>query len=288
MRWGLFLLFSFCSALTSYADTSPIRIVSVGGAVTEWVVSLGDEDKLVGVDTTSLFPASVRKLTKIGYQRQLNAEGIASLKPSLVIGTKEMGPEATLKQLETLGIHIDLLSNEPSLDALASNLAILGKVLNKEQEAKQRLDQYKQSLIENDSTVIKAQKNQVVPRVLLVMTMQGSLLASGTDTTADWLINKAGGKNVVTFSGYKVLSNEALVSLNPDILIVADKTGSDDKALIDKLYESIPVLKMTKAVKNNKVFTLDASLLVAGLGPRLPAEVTKLTNIFYDIPAIHQ
>ena len=287
MRWGLFLLFSLSAVLTSYAETAPTRIVSVGGAATEWVVSLDSEDKLVGVDTTSLYPISVTKLPKVGYQRQLSAEGIASLKPTLVIGTPEMGPEAALKQIEALGINVDMLSNKPSIDALANNLSILGRVLNKEQEAKQSLEKYKHELIENKATIEKAQKNQSTPRVLLVIGMHGSLLAAGKDTTADWLIDQAGGQNVVDFSSYKTLSNEALVSLNPDIILLADKTGGDDQILIDGLYKITPALKMTNAAKTNRVVILDASLLVAGLGPRLPNEVTRLVNIFYNIPTTH-
>lgn len=283
MRRGLFLLL-LSTILTSFAETPATRIVSVGGSVTEWIVSLGSESELVGVDTTSLYPASVMKIPKVGYQRQLSAEGVASLKPSLLIGTPEMGPDEVLQQIEKLGIHIDILSNKPSIDELANNLSILGRVLNKEQEAKQYLDKYKHELIENKSTIELAQKDKPMPRVLLVLGMHGSLLAAGKDTTADWLIKQAGGQNVVEFVSYKNLSNEALINLNPDIILLADRTGGKDKALIESLHKITPALAMTKAAKDNRIITLDASLLVAGLGPRLPNEVTRLVKLFYNIP----
>jgi iron complex transport system substrate-binding protein len=51
----------------------PQRWVSAGGALSEWVSALGGESKLVGVDTTSQHPASLKSLPSIGYQRQLSA-----------------------------------------------------------------------------------------------------------------------------------------------------------------------------------------------------------------------
>ena len=64
------LLTGLCLTATSaLADALPQRWVSAGGSLSEWVVALGGEAKLVGVDTTSLHPASLQGLPKIGYQR---------------------------------------------------------------------------------------------------------------------------------------------------------------------------------------------------------------------------
>ena len=63
------------------------RVVSVGSALTEIVYALGAEKMLVGVDTTSLYPAAARSLPQVGYMRALSAEGVLSLKPTLVIAT---------------------------------------------------------------------------------------------------------------------------------------------------------------------------------------------------------
>ena len=72
------------------------RIVSVSGATTEIVYALGAEKQLVGSDTTSLFPAAALQTPKVGYMRQLSAEGLLSLKPDAVITTHEAGPAAVL------------------------------------------------------------------------------------------------------------------------------------------------------------------------------------------------
>lgn len=44
-----------------------------------------------------------RNLPKFGYQRQLNAEGILSLRPSAIAGTEEAGPPEVIEQLRSSG-----------------------------------------------------------------------------------------------------------------------------------------------------------------------------------------
>ncbi len=80
----------------------PQRWVSAGGALSEWVSALGGESKLVGVDTTSQHPECLKTLPSIGYQRQLSAEGILSLRPQLLIGTEGMGPPPVLLQIRNI------------------------------------------------------------------------------------------------------------------------------------------------------------------------------------------
>ncbi len=52
-------------------DTS--RVVSVGGDVTEIVYALGEEDRLIARDTTSMYPEAAMKLPDVGYMRALVA-----------------------------------------------------------------------------------------------------------------------------------------------------------------------------------------------------------------------
>ena len=48
-------------------------IVSIGGPVTEIVYALGEENRLIARDTTSVFPEAAEELPDVGYMRQLSA-----------------------------------------------------------------------------------------------------------------------------------------------------------------------------------------------------------------------
>lgn len=276
------LLAGFCLAATSVvADTLPQRWVSAGGSLSEWVVALGGEPKLVGVDTTSLHPDSLQKLPKIGYQRQLAAEGILALKPDILLGSEEMGPPPVLQQLRAAGVRIETLSAKADEKTVQDNLQQLGELLGTPDKAKQVAADFDTRIAEQEAWVKKAQAAQAAPGViLLVGHAGGNLLVAGQDTAGDWLIQHAGGKNLATHSGYKTLSTEALSGLDPQVVVLTDRALEGDKARA-ALTQQNPGLAATSAVRDSRVVVIDPTLLVGGLGPRIPDGLASLSKAFY-------
>ena len=267
------------------ASELPQRWVSAGGALSEWVTALGGESKLVGVDTTSQHPESLKALPSIGYQRQLSAEGILSLQPQILVGTEEMGPPPVLAQIRSAGVQVDMFSAQPDLPTLKDNLHHLGKLLNSEAKANTLFVGYEQALEQQKSWVAKAQATQKTPGVLLLLGHAGGKpLIAGKGTAADWLLQQAGGRNLATHTGYKPFSVESLAGLSPDVLVFADRALTGDAARA-ALFKQNPILASTPAAKTGRVFELDPTLLVGGLGPRLPQSLAKLSAGFYPSQA---
>ena len=265
----------------AHASELPQRWVSAGGALSEWVTALGGESKLVGVDTTSQHPASLKALPSIGYQRQLSAEGILSLRPQILVGTEEMGPPPVLAQIRSAGVQVDMFSAQPDLPTLKGNLAHLGKLLGSEDQANALFAEYEQALAQQKNWVAKAQATQKAPGVLLLLGHAGGKpLIAGKDTAADWMLQQAGGRNLATHVGYKPFSVESLAGLSPEVLVFADRALTGDAARA-ALFKENPILASTPAAKSDRVFELDPTLLVGGLGPRLPQSLEKLSAGFY-------
>lgn len=261
------------------AEPLPQRWVSAGGALSEWVVELGGEAHLVGVDTTSLHPASLSRLPSIGYQRQLAAEGILSLQPQLLLGTEEMGPPPVLAQLKAAGVQVEVLPSTPDLSTLAANLQRIGTLLGEPQRASARFDAYRAQLQRQADWL--AQAPQPAPRVLLVVGHAGgSPLAAGRGTAGAWLVEQAGGRNLPEHEGYKTLSTEALLALDPEVLVIADRRLQGDAAR-DALLAQNPALAATTAARTGRLLTLDPTLLVGGLGPRVPDGLAAMSAAFY-------
>jgi iron complex transport system substrate-binding protein len=266
------------------ADELPQRWVSAGGALSEWVSALGGESKLVGVDTTSQHPESLRALPSIGYQRQLSAEGVLSLRPQILVGTEEMGPPPVLAQIRNAGVQVELFSATPDLPTLQGNLRHLGQLLGSEAQAAQLFQGYQQQLDRQAARVREVQLKQKAPGVLLLLgSSGGKLMVAGKDTAADWLLRQAGGHNLATHGGYKSFSVESLAGLNPEVLVFADRALSGEEARA-ALFKENPILSSTRAARDGRVMELDPTLLVGGLGPRLPQSLEKLTAGFY--PAV--
>ena len=263
----------------------PQRWVSAGGALSEWVVALGGESKLVGVDTTSQHPASLKALPSIGYQRQLSAEGILSLRPQILVGTEEMGPPPVLAQIRGAGVQVEMFSAQPDLPALKANLEHLGTLLGTEAKGRELFVGYEQALGRQKSWVAQAQATQKAPGVLLLLgNAGGKPLIAGKDTAADWMLRQAGGRNLATHIGYKPFSVESLAGLSPQVLVFADRALSGDAARA-ALFKENPILASTPAARNGRVIELDPTLLVGGLGPRLPQSLSALSAGFYPSQA---
>ena len=271
------LLFSLAAA----AAELPQRWVSSGGSLSEWVVRLGGEGRLVGVDTTSLHPQSLRQLPSVGYQRALSAEGVLSLRPDILIGSEEMGPPPVVAQIAAAGVRVESLSAKPDLATLERNVLRLGELLNVPTQAREQMVAYLQQLQDQAQWVAEARRTQAPPRVVMLLGHAGSnLMAAGQGSLAVWLIEQAGGESPVAHQGYKALSNEALLALDPQVLIFADRSLHGEEAR-QALLKHNPLLQQTSAVRDGRLLALDPTLLVGGLGPRLPEGLAELSAAFY-------
>ena len=265
----------------AHAAAQPQRVVSVGGALTEWVVALDGERQLVGIDSTSQHPESIRALPSVGYQRQLSSEGILTLRPDRLLGTEEMGPPPVIAQLRAAGVQIHLLSARAEIPALDSNLRSLGALLDKAVEARQLTEQFLQRIQAQHDWVARAQQHQSAPGVLLLVSHAGSQpMVAGVGTVGDWLVRQAGGYNLATHGGYAVFSAEAMTGLNPDVLIITDRAQNKTSAR-DALLKENPPLAASQAARSGRLVEIDPTLLVGGLGPRLPDAVATLASVFY-------
>lgn len=269
------------SQIASASDALPQRWVSAGGAFSEWVVALGGESKLVGVDSTSQYPQSLHRLPGIGYQRQLAAEGILALRPDILVGSDEMGPPPVLEQLKAAGVRIELLLAKADVPALQHNLTTLGQLLGKQTKAQTLMSDYQQRLQQQAAAVKQAQQQYPAPRVLMLLSHSGgNLQVAGKDTLAAWMIEQAGGKSLGGHNGYKPVSSEAMLALDPEVILFAGGRLQGDAARA-ALLEQNPVLAQTQAGRTGRVMVIDPTLLIGGLGPRMPDALAELTRTLY-------
>ncbi|WP_286789408.1 heme/hemin ABC transporter substrate-binding protein, partial [Thioclava sp. UBA3469] len=120
------------------ALAEPARVISLGGAVTEIVVALGAEDRLVARDTTSQYPERITELPDVGYVRALSAEGVLALDPDLILAEATAGPPEAVETLKAAGVDFVALPGDPSVQGVREKIAVVGAALDRE-EAAERL-----------------------------------------------------------------------------------------------------------------------------------------------------
>lgn len=258
-----------------------LRIVSLGGAVTESVHALGAEAALVGIDSTSLYPADERDLPDVGYVRQLAAEGILSLRPRLILAGPEAGPPATLDQLKASGVRTVLLPSGYDLSAVTKRIRLIGQAIGREARGEKLA-----AHVERDMQALETKISTLTsrPRVLfLLQAGRGAPMVSGKGTAIDAMIGLAGGSNAVAgFHGYKPLTPEALAGLDPDYILVTTDTSAalgGKAGLVD-----MAGISLMPAAREGRVIEMDA-LLLSGFGPRLPLATRELAEALHpDAP----
>jgi len=262
------------------AEPARERIVTAGGAVTEIVFALGAGDRVVGTDSSSVHPDAARELPKIGYFRNLAAEGILSLGPTLVLATGKAGPKPALAQVRSAGVRVVLVPDEPTEAALADKIRTVGAAIGREREAA--------TLAATTIAALRAARvpagtDGTAPRVMFVMSAgPGAPLVAGRDTVADTMIALAGGRNAVAgFTGYKPVSPEAIAVAAPEVLLATSETvasAGGREALL-----RVPTLAATPAARTGRLVAYDA-LPLLGFGPRTGDAVAALARAFAAAP----
>lgn len=284
------LLTSITSLVTfhAYAQTGNIthsmsetkKIVSAGASVTELLIALGADNQLVGVDVTSVAPKG-RSLPKVGYHRALSAEGLLALEPSIIIGSDEMGPKPALTQLKRAGVQVEVVDSSPTVAGLKhriEQIAALTRTQDKVAALNNGIDEQVRSLGTNQPAKESAKK-----KVLFLLIHEGRPAnVAGSGTTPDAIINLAGGINPAAkqLNAYKPLSNEAIIEMQPDVILVSGRSykkmgGSD------ALLKALPLLSATPAGQNKQFITIDGHALVGGLGLKSLSEAERINQLLY-------
>ncbi|QNK66129.1 hemin ABC transporter substrate-binding protein [Variovorax sp. PAMC26660] len=265
------------AALPAFAQTLRLpKLVTVSGAITEIVYLLGAEGQLVGTDTTSLYPAAARNTPKVGYMRQLSAEGLLSLKPDAIIATNESGPPVVLDQIRSAGVKVEIIEADHSWGEVQRKVQAVGRAAAKEAQARElqaRLDT-EWAVVQQRVAAAKGRK----PKVLFVLSHSASPQVSGEKTAAHSVIGYAGGINALSgFQGYRPMTAEAMASAAPDIILTSTQS-IEAHGGVDKFWQR-PELALTPAYKKRALITQDA-LLLLGFGPRTPASISDLHDKF--------
>jgi iron complex transport system substrate-binding protein len=245
------------------------RLVTVSGAITEVVYALGAEAQLVGTDTTSLYPAAALKTPKVGYLRQLSAEGVLSLKPDAVVATTEAGPPVVMDLLRSAGVKVELVKADHTWNEVRAKVQAVGRAAGREAQARDL-----QARLDSEWDAVQrrvAASQRAKPRVLFILSHSASPQVSGQNTAADAIIRAAGGVNVIGgFDGYRPMTSEAMASAAPDVILTSQQS-IEAHGGVDAFWTR-PELALTPAFKRRALVRLDA-LLLLGFGPRLPQAV---------------
>lgn len=261
----------------SAAPADPRRIVSLAPSVTETLFAIGMGDRVVGVTQYCNYPPEAKERPVVSGFSDVNLEAVLRQRPDLVALPLDKIRNQT--NLERMGLTVLPLDTR-SLTGLRRTIEELGRSTGRQRQAEEVVARL-------DGAISRAEeraKGQPRPRVLfsIMHSYQGlgyitEINAVGQDGFFSELIDIAGGENVYQGAlSFPRLSREAIIFLNPDIIIDVIPGVLD----IDEVRRDWLSLTSVEAIKNNRLLLLtDQRDTVPG--PRIYQTLEIISQAFH-------
>lgn len=259
------------------------RIVSIGGSVTEIVYALGDGDRLIARDQTSIYPREALELPDVGYIRRLSPEGVLSVNPDLVIALEGYGPPEAKEVLTSAGVPIVEIPEAYDGDGILTKIRETAKALGREAEGEKLAASVKADLEQAEAAAAKVENPA---RVLFVLALRdGRIMAAGGNSHAQAIIEMAGAENALSgFDGYKPVTDEAVLEAAPDVILMMDRGIDTDHDATDAALFALPAIAATPAGKNHALVRMGGQYLL-GFGPRTAEAARDLSDRLAEFTA---
>jgi len=207
----------------------PERIISLVPSQTELLVDLGLEEKIVGVTKFCVHPRHLKKSkTIVGGTKNYRFDVIDSLKPDLIIGNKEENDQEGIEKLaDKYPVWMsDIFDLKDSLQMIF-DLGEITKTKEKAAEVISRIEKsFAQPVVKKGSCVYLIWEN---PK-----------MAAGKNTFIDSMLSVAGFENLVEKIRYPEITEETLINLSPDYLLLSSEPFPFKEKHIKTMQKLLP------------------------------------------------
>jgi iron complex transport system substrate-binding protein len=225
----------------------PVRIVSLGPAMTEKLFLLGAGDRVVGVTTYCERPPEARMKERIGSVTQPTIEKIVQMKPDLVLATSLTEPRAVAR-LKRLGLDVRVYREPASFDDMNRQFIELGRIVGKEKQA----EEITAASVAGVEALKKRVAGMARPKVFIEIGARPLFTATRKSFMNDF-IEFAGGLNIAREAASGFFSTEEVLKADPDVIIIVTMGMAGEAER--KRWRSFPALS---AVKRDRIFLMDS------------------------------
>jgi ABC-type Fe3+-hydroxamate transport system substrate-binding protein len=206
----------------------PKRIAALSPAIVQTLVDIGLENRIA----CAAGPLDKIKLTKdiasLGLYHKPNVELIIKCTPDLIITTYAGTPPGVHKKLKRLGYNL-ILEKPETISSIKDFIIKISKMF---------MIKEPRIVKEFDRICITEKK-----RTAIMIVGLGPVFAAGKNSFVSDAINCAGYHNMLD-GGYKRMSIEKIISLNPDNLIIAMERpeGVKDYKMLKKIFKDRTII----------------------------------------------
>ena len=250
MKYKLIILASLMSMCAGSEEINgEQRVVSLSTTHTEIIQVLGGENLLVGVDSFSETELPVEKIDAF----TVTAEELLKLNPDLVIVAFDFN--GIVEGLEDLDINYTLLTPAKNFEGVYSQIENIGVLIDKADEAADLV-----SLMKNDVGEIIKNFSQENITVFHEIGFTYGIYTVNENSFIGEIYNLLGVENIANLkedpfgSGYPEYSEEEVINLNPNLIVV----GHSD--YLNKDLSTRIGWQEIRAIQNDNVYFLNENL----------------------------
>jgi len=229
-------------------DEQPERVTTTNPSVAQIMWELGADDQVVGLTKFAHYLDGAENRENVSSTEQgVSIERVVGTEPDLVLAPNATSTE-TVETLRETGLTVYHFPEATDFDDVADKTLAVGQLTGNEEAARET-----NAWVEANVESISASTADVENPRLLYPLLGG--FAVGDNTFIHEIIVTSGAENVASeeFDGYEVLSNEVLLELDPEVLLVTDQTEG-------QIMDTEPY-SLTTAGENNQSAQLEVSYL---------------------------
>lgn len=249
------------------------RIVSLAPSITEILFDLGLNEEIAGVTDFCDFPEAALNKPKIGGFVNPSIEKIVSLKPDLIIATRDGNRRETIHIIEDLGLSVYVI-NPKGFDGVMKTIKNIGEVVGRGDESRRMI---RHMMIKKEH-IITLTRSLPKPRVFFQVG-EAPMITVGRETLANDLIRLAGGRSISENErmNYPLYSIETVISKAPEIIIISSMESKRNYLNLVKMWQN---WKSIPAVKRKAIYVVDSNL-VDRPSPRIVEGLEVIVRIIH-------
>lgn len=233
--------------LLSLPVSATQRFISLAPHITELMFAIGAEAQLVAVSDYSDYPEAAKQLPRVASHASVNIEAVLALQPAVVIAWRSGSPSADLTRLQQLGVKV-VYSDPLKLDDIATELAQLGQLTGRQQQAAAQADAFRQAL-----NALRQQYQQQAQIKVFYAMSTAPLSTVANNAWPAQMLSLCGAENIFYDANgdYPQVGLEQVLARQPEVIVQAAGGGRAANFDFFQAYKVLPAVALQQYLTVN-------------------------------------
>jgi len=199
-------------------EERPDRVVTTNPSAAQTMWEIGGRDQVVGLTQYASYLDGAQSRTNVSASFGVSREKVAGTNPDLVIAPNASAGE--VQGLRDAGLTVYHLREAKTIDDIAEKTTTIGRLTGNCDGAAET-----NTWMNSNVDTVRQLTADIEDRPRVLYSLGGGYYAGG-DTFINALFDVVGADNVAArdHTGYPQLSDEVVLQLNPEVLVVTERT----------------------------------------------------------------